>query len=78
MTNGLCSICTYINRIGATKGVFRASRSHVYQTYLDQGWILFKVYKDIDTGTHGKRPGFIQMLEDAKENKFDIILEKDL
>lgn len=45
---------------------------------VDQGWTLFKVYKDIDTGTHGKRPGFIQMLEDAKDNKFDIILAKEL
>lgn len=45
---------------------------------IDQGWTLYKVYRDIDTGTHGKRPGFIQMLEDAKENKFDIILAKEL
>jgi hypothetical protein len=21
---------------------------------IDQGWTLFKVYRDIDTGTHGK------------------------
>lgn len=44
-----------------------------------QGWIVAKVY--IDDGYTGKnfnRPGFIQMIEDAKSGVIDLILVNDL
>ena len=43
-----------------------------------KGWTLYKIYKDIDSGTHAKRPGFIEMVEDAKAGKFDVVLAKEL
>ena len=43
-----------------------------------KGWTLYKIYKDVDSGTHGKRPGFIEMVEDAKAGKFDVVLAKEL
>ena len=45
---------------------------------LERGWTLHEIYEDVETGTHGKRPGFIKLVEDAKEKKFDIILAKEL
>jgi DNA invertase Pin-like site-specific DNA recombinase len=43
-----------------------------------KGWTLYKIYKDVDSGTHGKRSGFIEMVEDAKAGKFDVVLAKEL
>jgi DNA invertase Pin-like site-specific DNA recombinase len=43
-----------------------------------KGWTLYEIYKDVDSGTHGKRPGFIEMVEDAKAGKFDVVLAKEL
>ncbi|MCT4562902.1 MAG: recombinase family protein [Maledivibacter sp.] len=43
-----------------------------------KGWTLYKIYKDVDFGTHGKRLGFIEMVEDAKVGKFDVVLAKEL
>ncbi len=75
-------ICAVYVRISTEMEQQKMSLEHQESMFIkhivDQGWTLFKVYKDVDTGTHGKRPGFIQMLEDAKENKFDIILAKEL
>lgn len=43
-----------------------------------KGWTLYKIYKDIDSGTHAKRPGFNELVEDAKAGKFDAVLAKEL
>lgn len=44
----------------------------------ERGWDLYKIYKDIETGTTSKRPALQQMIQDAKDKKFDIILAKEL
>lgn len=44
---------------------------------IDRGWTLAKVYSDSLTATKGNRPGFEQMVKDAKDKKFDIILAKE-
>ncbi|MCH4891399.1 DUF4368 domain-containing protein [Acidaminobacter sp. JC074] len=44
---------------------------------IDRGWTLAKVYSDSITATKGNRSGFEQMVKDAKEKKFDIILAKE-
>lgn len=44
---------------------------------VDRGWILLKVYSDSLNATKGNRSGFNQMVRDAKDKKFDIILAKE-
>lgn len=44
---------------------------------IDRGWTLAKVYSDSLTATKGNRSGFEQMVKDAKNKKFDIILAKE-
>lgn len=39
-----------------------------------RGWEISKIYEDIATGTNGNRPMFKQLLRDAKERKFDILI----
>lgn len=44
-----------------------------------QGWIVTKVYTDDGyTGKNFNRPGFIQMIEDARNGVIDLILVNDL
>lgn len=44
----------------------------------ERGWDLFKIYKDIQSGTTSKRPALQEMIQDAKDKKFDVILAKEL
>lgn len=44
----------------------------------ERGWDLFRIYKDIQSGTTSKRPALQEMIQDAKDKKFDVILAKEL
>lgn len=44
----------------------------------ERGWDLYKIYKDVQSGTTSKRPELQSMIQDAKEKKFDVILAKEL
>jgi DNA invertase Pin-like site-specific DNA recombinase len=44
----------------------------------EKGWELYKVYEDRGSGTHGKRDGLKELLKDAEQKKFDIVLAKEL
>ncbi|NJJ35105.1 recombinase family protein [Clostridioides difficile] len=44
----------------------------------DKGWDIGKMYIDIESGTKDKREQFQQMISDAKNRSFDIILAKEL
>lgn len=45
----------------------------------EKGWDLYDIYLDIQSGTKTKkRPQLKRMIEDARMNKFDIILAKEL
>lgn len=44
----------------------------------DKGWTFHDIYTDIESGTRAKRPQLQKLLQDAKENKFDVILTKEL
>ena len=48
------------------------------KTIVDRGWTLVEIYSDSLTATKGNRPGFEKMVLDAKENKFDVIIAKEL
>ncbi len=39
-----------------------------------RGWDSFKVYEDKATGTNGNRPLLKQLLVDARERKFDVVV----
>lgn len=44
----------------------------------EKGWDLYDIYLDIQSGTKTKkRPQLKRMIEDARMNKFDIILAKN-
>ena len=50
-----------------------------FQNYIkDNGLELYKFYIDIKSGTTEKRVGLQEMIKDAQNNKFDIILTKEL
>jgi DNA invertase Pin-like site-specific DNA recombinase len=40
----------------------------------DQGWLLTEVYSDKMTGKTDKRPGFMRMMQDASERRFDLLV----
>lgn len=49
------------------------------QQYISKNcWTVAAEYIDIESGTTSKRDDFQRLLEDIKQNKFDIILAKDL
>lgn len=42
------------------------------------GWEIYDVYEEVESGTHTNRKGLNQLINDAKEHKFDLILAKEL
>ena len=64
---------------GDESGSIENQRQMLSQFVLLQGWIETKVYCDDGySGGHFHRPGFQQMIEDAKKGVIDLILCKDL
>ncbi|RCW65789.1 DNA invertase Pin-like site-specific DNA recombinase [Saliterribacillus persicus] len=52
---------------------------YFYNIIAEKGWELHKFYIDVQSGTKAnKRASFKEMIEDAKDKKFDIILSKEL
>ncbi len=49
-----------------------------YRYVLEQGWDIYNIYVDVQSGTTAKRKNLQKMIQDAQENKFDIILAKEL
>ncbi|MCA1024454.1 recombinase family protein [Cytobacillus kochii] len=46
---------------------------------VEKGWDLFRFYIDAESGTKDKKRGNLrQLIEDAKQHKFDVILSKEL
>ncbi|WP_166462476.1 recombinase family protein [Psychrobacillus vulpis] len=43
-----------------------------------KGWTFYDVYTDVATGTNSNRPQFQRLIKDAEEQKFDVILTKEL
>ena len=40
----------------------------------NEGFEIYKIYKDVISGTKESRPAFNKLLEDMRENKFDVIM----
>jgi len=55
------------------------SQESMFIKYIvDNGWTLYEVYKDRESGTHDRRPGLEKLIKDAKAKKFDVIVAKEL
>lgn len=49
------------------------------KNYLEeQGWELVEIYIDIESGSKTNRQGIQQLMKDAKDKKFDVVLSKEL
>ncbi|MEH7076954.1 recombinase family protein [Neobacillus drentensis] len=74
--------CAVYVRVSTDKEEQKASlkyQKELFYKYIEeQGWDIHDFYIDIQSGTTAKRENLQKMIEDAQENKFDIILAKEL
>ncbi|WP_018130513.1 recombinase family protein [Effusibacillus pohliae] len=74
--------CAVYVRVSTNKEEQKGSLVNQKDLFLDfiakQGWTLYDIYIDVETGTTDKRPNFQRMVEDAENRKFDCILAKEL
>ena len=38
------------------------------------GWVVFRIYKDVISGTKAKRPAFNELLSDMRDMRFDLVM----
>ena len=60
------------------KSSLKNQEEQIIQYANDNGYIIVEIYKDIETGTIENRADFERLLKDAREDKFDIIISKEL
>ncbi|OIJ16539.1 recombinase family protein [Anaerobacillus alkalidiazotrophicus] len=74
--------CAIYIRVSTDKEEQKASLKYqkelFYRYVQEQGWDIYEIYVDVQTGTTAKRKNLQKMIEDAHEKKFDIILAKEL
>lgn len=75
--------CAVYTRVSTNKEEQKASlinQREMFMRYIaEHNWDLYNIYVDVQSGTKDKkREQLKQMLQDAKEKKFDIILAKEL
>lgn len=55
------------------------NQKSLFYDYIEkQKWDIHHLYIDVESGTTEKRENLVQMIADAKEKKFDVILAKEL
>ncbi|ART78516.1 recombinase family protein [Sutcliffiella horikoshii] len=74
--------CAIYIRVSTDKEEQKASLKYqkelFYRYVQEQGWDIFEIYVDVQTGTTAKRKNLQKLIQDAQEKKFDIILAKEL
>lgn len=74
--------CAIYIRVSTDKEEQKTSLENQKDLFLnyvaEKKWDIFKIYQDIESGTKDNREAFQQMISDAKDKKFDIILAKEL
>ncbi|WP_299996313.1 recombinase family protein [uncultured Clostridium sp.] len=60
------------------KSSLKNQEEQIIQYANDNGYIIVEIYKDIETGTIENRADFERLLKDAREDKFDIIISKEI
>ncbi|MGL5625007.1 recombinase family protein, partial [Cetobacterium sp.] len=49
-------------------------RERCNQAATERGYVVSKTYTDVESGSKDNRSGFLQMLNDMKEHKFDVLI----
>ena len=74
-------VAVYI-RVSTNKEEQRLSLQNQQELFVNyissKGWSVYKFYVDVDSGTKGKRPELQNLINDAENKKFDIIISKEL
>jgi len=75
--------CAVYIRVSTDKEEQRTSlenqQQFFYNVMTEKGWELYQFYVDVESGTSSKkRKSLLQLIEDAKHRKFDVILSKEL
>ncbi|MYL35537.1 recombinase family protein [Pontibacillus yanchengensis] len=74
--------CAVYIRVSTDKEEQKASLKYqkdlFYRYIEEQGWDIYEIYVDVQTGTTAKRKNLQKMIEDAQDKKFDMILAKEL
>lgn len=74
--------CAVYVRVSTDKEEQKASLKYqkdLFYRYIEEkGWDIYEFYVDVQSGTTSKRKQLQQMIEDAEDKKFDIILAKEL
>lgn len=59
----------------STDEQFADKQEHICLEHCDRkGFVVYKVYKDVISGTTTSRPAFNELLEDMRTNKFDAVM----
>ncbi|OIJ16541.1 recombinase family protein [Anaerobacillus alkalidiazotrophicus] len=74
--------CAIYIRVSTDKEEQKASLKYqqelFYRYVQEQGWDIFDIYIDVESGTTAKRKNLQKMIKDAEDKKFDVILAKEL
>lgn len=74
--------CAVYVRVSTDKEEQKASLKYqkdLFYRYIEEkGWEIFEFYVDVQSGTTSKREQLQQMIKDAEDKKFDVILAKEL
>ncbi|MEH7154714.1 recombinase family protein [Neobacillus drentensis] len=60
------------------KALLKYQQELFFRYVQEQGWDIFHIYIDVQSGTTAKRKNLQKMIQDAEEKKFDVILAKEL
>jgi site-specific DNA recombinase len=53
-------------------------KSLFYEYVASKGWDIYDFYVDVESGTSSERVSLKQMIKDAEQRKFDVIMAKEL
>lgn len=74
-----CAVYTRVSTEHDEQKTSLENQKDLFFRYIhEQGWDLHKIYTDVESGTVTDREQLQQMLEDAENKRFDIILAKEL
>lgn len=75
-----CAVYVRVSTDMDTQKTSIAHQKNFFEKYIEsKRWQLYKIYKDVESGTSiKKREGLQELIEDSKQNKFDIVLTKSI
>ncbi|MFZ5968790.1 MAG: recombinase family protein [Bacillota bacterium] len=75
-----CAVYARVSTDMETQKTSIAHQINFFKKYVDdKGWELYKIYQDVESGRKVEnRKGLLELLEDSKENRFEVILTKSI